>query len=127
MMLIKIKLEVYTSRYQEFDSIDESVVDTDAKTFIKQKPMDELTQREEHKVNHYNATVKLNSGTLSPFIVSADGLLAPQAQKVLNAIAQCLSTKIKGFYSEVLDGLRLRLQFAIIRATSHVLRATSRD
>ena len=70
---------------------------------------------------------KLNSGTFSPFIVSTDGLLAPQAQKVLNAMAQRLSTRITGSYPEVLHGLRLRLQFAIIRATSYVLRATSRD
>ena len=88
---------------------------------------DVLSQREEHEVNHYNATVKLNSGTFSPFIVSTDGLLAPQAQKVLNALAQRLSTKIMGSYPEVLHGLRLRLQFSIIRATSYVLRATSRD
>jgi len=43
---------------QEFAFIDVSVVDTDAKTFVKQKPMDVLTQREERKVDHYNATVE---------------------------------------------------------------------
>ena len=80
--------------------IDASVLDTDAKTFVKQKPMDVLTQGEDHKVDHYNASVKLNSGTFSPFIVSTDGLLAPQAQKVLNAIAQRLSTRISGFHQK---------------------------
>ena len=52
---------------------------------------------------NFNATVKLYSGTFSPFIVSTAGLLAPQAQKVLNALAQRLSTKITGSYPEVSD------------------------
>ena len=112
---------------QEFAFIDVSVLDTDAKTFVKQKPMDALVQREEKKVAHYKNTVRLSNGTFSPFIVSADGLLAPQAQKVLNAIAQSLSAKIQGSHSAVLHALRLRLQFALIRATSYVLRAPSRD
>ena len=58
--------------------------------------MDALVQREEKKVAHYKNTVQLSNGTFSPFIVSADGLLAPQAQKVLDAIAQSLSAKIHG-------------------------------
>ena len=71
--------------------------------------MDVVTQREDQKVTHYRDTVHINNGTFSPFIVSADGLHAPQAQEVMNTVSRSLAAKIKGAYSDVLHGLHLRL------------------
>ena len=59
--------------------------------------------------------------------INADGLLAPRAQEVLNAvIARSLSAKIQESYSVVLHSLRLRLRFSFIRAIGYVLRAPRR-
>ena len=88
--------------------------------------MDALIHRGAQKVAHYLATIRLNNWTFSPFVVSADGLLAPQAQKVLSAIARSLSAKIQGFHSVVLHSLLLGLQFALIQAISYVPRAPTR-
>ena len=58
--------------------------------------MDALIHRGAQKVAHYLATIRLNNWTFSPFVVSADGLLAPKAQEVLNTIVRRLSVKILG-------------------------------
>ena len=75
-----------------------------------------------HK-NYFEANVDLSN----VHVRSQFALLAPQAQEILNNIVRSLSAKIQGSYSVVLHSLRLRLQFALIRAISYVLGAPSPD
>ena len=58
--------------------------------------MDALFHREAQKVAHCCDTVRLNFEKISPFVVSADDLLAPQAQEVLNTFARSLPAEIQG-------------------------------
>ena len=84
--------------------------------------MDVLKSHEEEKIRKYNDSCAAMGGCFTPFVISADGVLAPQAWKVIKTLAAQLTEKNNSLCNaslgETINWLRLRLQFASVRAVS---------
>ena len=106
--------------------LDICVSDTDAGSYLRMTPSELLAQQEHDKISKYKEEVQRFNGSIAPFALSSDGLLAPQADRVLQQIAKRIMETPKGqrdwTYSMLIRSLRLRMQFSIIRAASMVLR-----
>jgi hypothetical protein len=89
--------------------------------------MHALTSAEDEKIRKYHGACESQGGSFTPFVMSADGVLALQATKFLETLATRLTEKQNSLcnasYGETINWLRLRLQFASVRAASLVLRA----
>jgi hypothetical protein len=74
-------------------------------------------------------------GSFTPFVISTDGVLAPQAWNVIQTLEAQLTEKHNSLcnasFGETINWLRLRLQFASVRAASLVVvlvvRATKKN
>jgi hypothetical protein len=112
---------------QEEAFLDVRIVDSDDASYVSQPAMHALTSAEDEKIRKYNDACESKGGSFTPFVMSADGVLAPQATKFLETLATRLTEKQKSLcnasYGETINWLRLRLQFASVRAASLVLRA----
>jgi hypothetical protein len=110
---------------QEVAFLDVRVVDSDAASYVSQPAMNALTSAEDEKVRKYHEACESKGGFFTPFVMSADGVLAPQATKFLETLAERLTEKQNSLcnasYGETINWLRL--QFASVRAASLVLRA----
>ena len=61
-------------------------------------------------------------GSFSPFVVTVDGAMGPEAVLFLHRLAETLSTGLERSYDEVLGWIKAQLAFAIVRATDLCLR-----
>jgi hypothetical protein len=108
---------------QEVAFLDVRVVDSDAASYVSHPAMHALTSAEDEKIRKYHDACESQGGSFTPFIMSADGVLAP---KFLETLATRLTEKQNSLcnasYGETINWLRLRLQFASVRAASLVLR-----
>jgi hypothetical protein len=78
---------------QEVAFLDIRVVDSDAASYVDKPAMDVLKAHEEEKVRKYNDSCAAMGGSFTPFVISADGVLAPQAWKVIQTLAAQLTEK----------------------------------
>jgi hypothetical protein len=59
--------------------LDIRVVDSDAASYVDKPAMDALKSHEEERIRKYNDSCAAMGGSFAPFVISADGVLAPQA------------------------------------------------
>ena len=100
---------------------DVRVVDTDARSYENQTPIDILSQAEKEKNKKYLAACEERR---APLCVSVDGLLGREASRFLKRLGELLSLKWERSYSGIINWLRTRLSFAILRATIVCLRGS---
>ena len=62
--------------------------------------------------------------SFSPFVVTVDGALGPEAVLFLRRLAEKLSVRWERGYGEILGWIKARLSFAVIRATDLCLRGS---
>jgi hypothetical protein len=55
--------------------------------------MHALTSAEDEKIRKYHDACESKGGSFTPFVMSADGVLAPQATKFLETLATRLTEK----------------------------------
>jgi hypothetical protein len=104
--------------------IDFSVTDLDSAS-NRVKTSDAIFKaREEAKKSKYQSRCAAHRRDFSPFIVSTDGLLSPEALNIIQRIARRLSEKWHKPYSSTMGYVRARLSCAIIRATHLCLRGS---
>jgi hypothetical protein len=107
---------------REVAFLDIRVVDSDAPSYVDKPAMDVLKSHDEEKVPKYNDSCGAMAGSFTPFVISADGVLAPQAWKVIQTLAAQLTEKRNSLCNaslgETINWLRPRLQFASVRAAS---------
>jgi hypothetical protein len=112
---------------QEVAFLDIRVVDSDAASYVDKPATDVLKSHEEEEIRKHNDSCAAMGGSFTPFVISADSVLAPQAWKVIQTLATQLTEKYNSLcnasFGETINWLRLRLQFASVRAASLVLRA----
>ena len=70
------------------------------------------------------AAAEARRASFSPFVVTVDGALGPEAVLFLRRLAEKLSSRWEKSYGEVLGWIRARLSFAVIRATNLCLRGS---
>ena len=103
---------------------DIRVTDTDAQSYIHRSPSDVLTSAEREKREKYGAASEDRRAIFTPLCVSVDGMTGRDATKFLQHLADQLSHKWGSNYSSLVNWVRTRLLFAIIRATILCLRGS---
>ena len=102
--------------------LDVCVVDNDAQSYTNHPVGAILFSTEHEKKNKYTAAAESRRATFTPFVVSVDGIFGREATCFLKRGAECLSFIWKKPYSNMMGWVKVRLQFAILRATNLCLR-----
>ena len=96
---------------------DIRVTDADAPSYLSRSVASILTLAEEEKKRKYVTAVESRRASFSPFVVTVDGALRPEAVLFLRRLAEKLSSRWEESYGGVLGWIKARLSFAVIRAT----------
>jgi hypothetical protein len=104
--------------------IDIVVVDTDAKSHITRDPLKVLEGYEKRKKAKYLAACFDQRRDFTPFVVSVDGLISKEAQKLLQRLSGLLAKKWEKPYATVCAYVRATMSFAILRATHRCIRGS---
>ena len=80
-------------------------------------------QHENEKKRTYNQRiVQVEKATFTPLVFSTSGGMAPECTKFHKRLAELISLKTKEEYSHVMNHLRTRLRFSLLRSTLIALR-----
>ena len=102
--------------------IDIRVTDTDANSYSTRSVDKVLRGQEKDKKRKY-LTKCLNARThFTPFVVSVDGVLAPEAKAFVKRLCQRLAERWERPYSQIIQYVNVRLSLAILRATTFCIR-----
>ena len=104
--------------------IDVTVLNLDSQSSIPREPAKALVSREKEKISKYKDICESRRESFHPFAVSADGMLAPQATKLLQRLASLTAEKTQRPYSTVMQFLRQRFSIALVKAVHLCLRTT---
>ena len=96
---------------------DIRVVDTDAPSYRSRTPPDVLRSAESDKKKKYLQACQDRRAAFTPLCVSVDGLLGKEADFFIHRICDFLCDKWEKPFSIVMNWIRARLSFAILRAT----------
>ena len=88
------------------------------------KKMENLyKQQESEKKHEYNQRIiQVEKATFTPLVFSTSGGMAPECTKFHKKLAVHISNKTKEEYSHVMNHLRTRLRFTLLRSTLIALR-----
>jgi hypothetical protein len=104
--------------------IDVRITNLDSQSNCSREPLSVLQSNETAKRNKYQATCISRRESFHPFVASADGMLAPEATKILQHLAHHIAEKQQRPYSTMMKHLRLRISITLVRAVHHCIRAS---
>ena len=74
-------------------------------------------QHENQKKRHYlNRILQVEKGTFSPLVFTTTGGIGPEATRFLKRVAVKLAAKTREKYSDVMNNIRTRISFEILRS-----------
>ena len=80
-------------------------------------------QQESEKKHEYNQRIiQVEKATFTPLVFSTSGGMAPECTKFHKKLAVHIANKTKEEYSHVMNHLRTRLRFTLLRSTLIALR-----
>jgi hypothetical protein len=101
------------------------IANQDSSSYRSQDPEKVLQQQETAKRQKYQDICETCQESFHPFIASADGMLAPEATKILQHLAHITANnKTQKPYSAIVKHLRLRIAITLVKAAHHCLRAS---
>ena len=103
---------------------DVRVLDTDAKSYLRHAPQSVLATAEREKKRKYSDACAAKHVSFTPLCFSVDGLMGTETKMFMDRLADFLATKWERLYSIVVHWLRIKLSFALLRATNLCLRGT---
>jgi hypothetical protein len=106
--------------------LDIRVINTDAESYRSRPVQCVLTNAENEKKRKYKTACEESRSAFTPFITSTDGVLGNEAQFFIKHLAERLAGKWQRSYSAVMSWTRVRLSFAILRATCQCIRGSRR-
>ena len=109
---------------QETASFDIRVRDTEAKSYSNRNPEDVLESCADEKRRKYSKACHEKHIAFTPLIFSVDGMMARESKIFLRRLADRLATKWDKPYSIIMNWVKLRLNFAILRASNLCIRGT---
>jgi hypothetical protein len=89
-----------------------------------QDPEKVLQQQETAKREKYKDICETRRESFHLFIASTDGVLAPEAVKILQHLAHITVKKTQMPYSAIVKHLRLRIAITLVKAAHHCLRSS---
>ena len=102
--------------------IDVKLANLDSPSYRSQDPEKVLLNQETIKRQKYKAICETRRESFHPFVASTDGMLAPEATKILQHLAQITAEKQQTPYSAIVKHLRLRISITLVKAAHHCLR-----
>jgi hypothetical protein len=90
-------------------SIDVKIANLDSTSYRSQDPEKSLLQQEKQKRQKYQTICETHRESFHPFLASTDGMLAPEATKILQHLAHITVDKQQKPYSAIMKHLRLRI------------------
>ena len=103
---------------------DIRVVDTDAKSYVNSAPFDVLTRAEKEKKAKYTLACEERRAVFTPLCILVDGMLGRETNHFLRRLGERLSVKWERSYSQVMEWVRARISFDVLRATILCLRGS---
>ncbi len=104
--------------------VDVQVTDTDSKSYRSRDPHKVLATQEREKKKKYLQPCLEQRKHFTPFVVSTDGLIGPEAGELLKRLSLRLADKWERPYSVVRGFVSARMSIAIVRATHLCLRGS---
>jgi hypothetical protein len=81
-------------------------------------------QQEKLKRQKYQAICETRRESFHPFLASTDGMLAPEATKILQHLAHITAHKQQKPYSAIVKHLILQIAITLVKAVHHCLRGS---
>ena len=107
---------VWSSMERTF--LDIRVMHPNSPSYMAITPDQLYSQQEREKKRTYNDRIlQVEKGSFSPLIFSTTGGMGPECTKYHKRIAELLSNKRGESYSDVMNYLRTRIRFALLRST----------
>ena len=107
---------VWSSMERTF--LDIRVMHPNSPSYMAITPDQLYSQQEREKKRTYNDRIlQVEKGSFSPLIFSTTGGMGPECTKYHKRIAELISNKRGESYSDVMNYLRTRIRFALLRST----------
>ena len=103
---------------------DIRIQDLDAPSYVNRASDKCLLSTEQAKKKQYLKKCQDQRRTFVPFVVSVDGLLAPEAANALKQLAKILSAKWQRPYSAIFGYVKSRIGLSVIRGAHLCLRGS---
>eukprot|EP00923_Selenidium_pygospionis_P003992 GHVN01006338.1.p1 GENE.GHVN01006338.1~~GHVN01006338.1.p1 ORF type:complete len:271 (+),score=15.00 GHVN01006338.1:23-814(+) len=104
--------------------IDVCVVHTDAQSYRKIPPADVLEIHAKRKHAKYDDESNKRRAKFIPFVLSVDGMLAKESERLIQSLIRRLSCRWNNSYSVTAGWVKTRLSFALLRATNQCIRSS---
>ncbi|MGL5814518.1 MAG: reverse transcriptase domain-containing protein, partial [Aeromonas sp.] len=104
--------------------IDVRITNLDSLTSRTRDAATILQRHETEKRRRYQDICASRRESFHPFVASTDGMLAPEATRILQHLAEIMARKQQRPYSAIMKHLRLRLAITLVKAVHHCLRGS---
>ena len=112
---------VWSSMERTF--LDVRVVHLNSPSYINQTPEQTYQQHEREKKRNYNDRIlQVEKGSFSPLIFSTTGGMGPECTRFHKRVAELLSAKRGESYPHVMNFIRTRIRFSLLRSTLVAIR-----
>ena len=98
--------------------LDVRVFHPNSPSYIDKTPNQIYLQHENEKKRKYNDRVlQVEKGSFSPLIFSTTGGMGPECTKFHKRVAELISAKRGELYSDVMNHIRTKIRFSVLRST----------
>ena len=96
---------------------DVRIFNPNSESYLAQTLAQLYTQHENQKKRQYlNRVLQIEKGSFSPLVFTTTGGIAPEAIRFLKRVAEKISAKTREKYSQVMNNIRTRISFEIMRS-----------
>ena len=107
----------------EKNFIDVKVTHLNCQSYINKDSSSVYSSHERQKKSKYNERIiQIEKGTFTPIVMSTTGGMGNEAKKFHKRLALLISEKRKENYSHVVNHIRTRLRFCLLRSTLMAIR-----
>ena len=99
-------------------------MDADAQSYLSQAPQSVLAVAKKEKRRKYVRACEERRASFTPLCFSVDGMPGKEAETFLRLLGSDLAAKWDKSYGVVMQWIRVRLSFAILRATNLCIRGS---
>ena len=97
--------------------VDVRIFNPNSESYRLQTPKKLYAQHENQKKRQYlNRVLQVEKGTFSPLVFTTTGGMAPEATRFLKRVAEKIAAKTRERYSEVMNNIRVRISFEMLRS-----------
>ena len=102
---------------QERTFLDVRVFHPNSTSYLNTSPSQLYIQQEQEKKRTYNnRIIQVEKGSFSPLIFSTTGGMGPEATRYHKKVAQLISMKRGEMYSDVVNHIRTRIRFSLLKS-----------